>query len=126
VMYCWGDNGFGQLGDGTITNRPTPTAVTMPPGITFASVSLGSASACALSTVGTAYCWGGNGAGELGDGTTTDHRTPTAVSMPTGVLFTSISVGNQFVCATTPSTGAYCWGAIPGGSLSLTPTHTLR
>jgi alpha-tubulin suppressor-like RCC1 family protein len=78
-MWCWGDNGFGQLGDGTTTNRPVPVQVS---GHTpdWATVSDGLGHTCAEKTEGTVWCWGWNIDGQLGDGTTTDSPVPVQVS----------------------------------------------
>jgi alpha-tubulin suppressor-like RCC1 family protein len=61
---------------GTTTERLTPTAVAMPAGVTFTSVSAGNAHTCGLTPAGAAYCWGANASGQLGDDTTTDRLTP--------------------------------------------------
>jgi alpha-tubulin suppressor-like RCC1 family protein len=77
--YCWGDNSVGQVGDGTSRNdRLTPVAVTG--GLLFNGVSAGYRYSCGVSLNDRAYCWGVNGFGQLGNGTTTDSRTPTAVA----------------------------------------------
>jgi alpha-tubulin suppressor-like RCC1 family protein len=71
---------------------------------------------CALTSRGEAYCWGNNGFGEVGDGTTTNRHSPTAVSG--GFTFTSISAGgNQHVCGLTDRLGAWCWGYGLSGEL---------
>src|SRR5256885_3576942 len=72
VAYCWGDNFFGQLGDGTGVARATPVPVAG--ALRFAAVSAGSFHTCGITTSGAAYCWGDNSSGQLGDGTT-DRRT---------------------------------------------------
>jgi alpha-tubulin suppressor-like RCC1 family protein len=77
-VKCWGDNYYGQLGDGTTTDRSTPVEVS---GITSAtSVVLGDDHSCAVLTDETVKCWGDNSAGELGDGTETDRATPVDVT----------------------------------------------
>ncbi len=83
LVYCWGYNGRGQLGDGTLTERTTPRAVT---GHLFRAVptagGYNGGHTCGLTTGDAALCWGYNGFGQVGDGSTTDRRVPTAVLGP--------------------------------------------
>src|SRR5580765_1809917 len=66
TLRCWGKNGQGQLGDGTLTSSSTAVPVA---GITgVAAVSGGGIHTCAVLTDGTVQCWGGNDSGQLGDG----------------------------------------------------------
>jgi alpha-tubulin suppressor-like RCC1 family protein len=104
--FCWGRNDQGQLGDGTLSDRRTPTAVLG--GITFASITSGDFHTCGLTTVGQAYCWGVNQGGRLGDGSQVRRLTPVAVSG--GIAFASISAGGQNTCGITADNRAYCWG----------------
>jgi alpha-tubulin suppressor-like RCC1 family protein len=76
AAYCWGYNGYGQLGDGTTTGRRTPTPVTG--GVSFAAVSAGFYHTCGLTPLGAAYCWGDNRFGNLGDGPTPDSSVSSA------------------------------------------------
>lgn len=111
TAYCWGDNDSGQLGDGTSIDRSVPVPVTLPSGITFTKIAAGDNHTCALSSTGTAYCWGSNHEAQFGDGTTTDSLTPVAVPMPSGgVVFRDISAGQSRTCALSTTNVAYCWG----------------
>ena len=107
-VKCWGENFYGQLGDGTTTERTTPVDVI---GLTtsVASVSAGFGNTCALTTSGGVQCWGRNVFGQLVDGTTTDRNTPVdVVGLTSGVA--SVSVGGGHTCAVTTSGGVKCWG----------------
>ncbi len=112
VAYCWGDNVFGQLGDGTTTNRPMPVAVAG--GLSFAAVST-KGHTCGVTTAGDAYCWGQNVRAQLGDGTTTDRLTPVAVAG--GLSFAAVSAGFGHSCGVTTAGDAYCWGSNGSGML---------
>ncbi len=75
AAYCWGYNGLGQLGDGTRVDASSPQAVVMPSGVLFASLTAGLYHTCGLTRAGAAYCWGFNGSGQLGLGTTASPQT---------------------------------------------------
>ncbi|PYO91529.1 MAG: chromosome condensation regulator RCC1 [Gemmatimonadetes bacterium] len=114
VAYCWGWNTRGQLGDGTSgTERWVPVRVVGD--ARFAAVSAGDRYTCGLTTTGAAYCWGLNGWGQLGDGTTTDRSSPVLVA---GVLnFKLVATGFRQTCAIAVSGAAYCWGLNRAGQL---------
>lgn len=87
-VWSWGGNGAGQLGDGTRTNRNKPVRVTDPgdpsgflSGIVAVSASSFSAHSLALKADGTVWAWGGNGQGQLGDGTKVNRLTPVQVQV---------------------------------------------
>lgn len=122
AAYCWGDAFYGQIGNGTssVTDVLIPTAVTMPGGVTFTSLSSGYLFECALATTGRAYCWGDNPYGQLGVGDTTDRSVPTEVS-PT-LTFASISSGSSHTCGISSGGDAYCWGLNSYGQLGLGDT----
>ena len=94
-VVAWGNNGYGQLGDGTTTDRLSPTAV---PGLTgVTAIAAGGHHTVALRYDGTVVAWGRNSNGQLGDGTTTDRLSPTAVPGLTGV--TAIVAGDYHTVA---------------------------
>lgn len=107
AVYCWGDNSSGKLGIGTTGGSyNSPQAISsLSSGVT--SISLGASHGCAVKN-GAAYCWGYNGDGRLGDGTTTDRNAPVAVSGFSSNV-SSIDAGLQGTCAI-KSGSAYCWG----------------
>jgi alpha-tubulin suppressor-like RCC1 family protein len=126
-VVCWGSNSTGQLGDGTYNNRSTPTPVFgLASGV--ATVAAASYHTCAVTSAGGAKCWGYNSSGQLGDGTTTERTKPTPVSgLASGV--SSISAASNHSCAVTTGGGALCWGGNGSGQLGdgthesrLTPT----
>jgi alpha-tubulin suppressor-like RCC1 family protein len=119
TAYCWGAEGL--LGNGTETGSRTPVAVSG--GIAFDTLDVGfggggvRSSTCALTSSGSAYCWGPNSFGQLGDNTTTDRNAP--VSVVGGLTFHAIAVGAIHACAMTQDGATYCWGLNTGDRLGL-------
>src|SRR2546428_7623783 len=110
AAYCWGNNFFGQLGDGSggFGNRST-AAVPVAGELSFVSVSAGGFFTCGVTTAGAAYCWGRNIDGQLGDVSKSDSKTPVLVAG--GLSFVSVSAGGSRTCGLTSIGAAYCWGA---------------
>jgi len=120
VAYCWGENSFGALGDGSTSHRTTPTQVAG--GITFAQLAPGGfiGHTCALATDGVAYCWGDNEVGAIGDGTTDDRFVPTRVAG--GFVWTRLDSGFRHTCGRASSGTFYCWGSNGAGQLGTNST----
>ncbi len=116
VVYAWGFNGAGQLGDGTTTTRQAPVAVTGLSGV-FTAVAAGNNHSLALRNDGTVWAWGNNFQGQLGDGTVTNHLVPVQVAGLTGI--TAISAGNQVSLARKSDGSMWAWGANTAGQLGL-------
>jgi alpha-tubulin suppressor-like RCC1 family protein len=113
-LFCWGDNVYGQVGDGVFSiNRPSPTAVATE--LTFVQVSTGFLYSCAVTASGSAYCWGFNDRGQLGDGSRTSSRIP--VKVLGNLSFRHVRAGWNHTCGITTSDMAYCWGRNLDGQL---------
>lgn len=108
--WCWGAGAAGQLGNGASTLSYEPVPVRMPNGVYFEAITVGYDHSCGLGQNGRAYCWGANGHGQVGNGSTTAASTASAVVMPEGVTFTRISAGFNFTCAVGSDGQAWCWG----------------
>jgi alpha-tubulin suppressor-like RCC1 family protein len=104
--YCWGTNSWGQLGNGTNADNNVPVPVSG--GLTFKSISAGSAHGCGVTTVGDGYCWGAGSLGRLGTGTNADSNVPVPVSG--SLTFKSVSTGSNYSCGVTTAADGYCWG----------------
>ncbi|MFN5934883.1 MAG: RCC1 domain-containing protein, partial [Roseiflexaceae bacterium] len=114
TVWCWGDNQYGQLGDGTTTQRTRAVQATKYQGGALNGVTmlgLGETHSCALQQ-GSVWCWGYNGYGQIGDGTTT---TRIAAVMVQGISnANAIDAGGRLSCALAQGI-PYCWGEYAAG-----------
>jgi alpha-tubulin suppressor-like RCC1 family protein len=125
--YCWGNDFRGAVGNGRVSfsTSPEPTAVLG--GLTFDSLYAGPGTSCGLTSDGTAYCWGVNDYGRLGDGEPPEpgKEAATPSLVVGGHRFSSLSMGGAHVCALTSDARAYCWGWNQYGQLGNgTTTHS--
>jgi alpha-tubulin suppressor-like RCC1 family protein len=116
-LYAWGWNIAGQLGDGTTTDRDSPEAITLAAGVTPTAIAAGYYHSLAIGSDGNLYAWGWNGAGQLGDGTTTEHNSPEAITLAAGVTPTAIATGDYHSLAIGSDGNLYAWGDNQYGEL---------
>ena len=124
AVYCWGDNQYGDLGQGDLVTRYTPTPVTALPAPIRTVTAHGDA-VCALDVAGNVSCWGKNDSGQVGDGSNVPAY-PFAVPSPT-VLATipdsvDVAVGNGAGCAIQRGGRLSCWGSNFQGELGVGDT----
>lgn len=128
-VYCWGSNSSGQLGNGTTTDSTIPVKVqrlTYPGGIgsyKVLSMVAGDSTNCMIIETNEVYCWGENGAGQMGRGNTTDSSTPIRVQgLLAGKTISKLGAGGDVFCAITsaPVNGdLYCWGKNTNGQIGI-------
>ena len=109
TISCWGDNEYGQLGNGTDTRSSVPVGVV---GITDATaIAAGWFFSCALHEGGTISCWGRNNHGQLGNeesGDESEFSEPVKVEGITDA--TAITTGDEHSCALHEGSTISCWG----------------
>jgi alpha-tubulin suppressor-like RCC1 family protein len=115
--FCWGLGGQGQIGDGKTFQRRTPRLVAG--GLSWRQVvASGAFHSCGITWDHRAYCWGFNGHGQLGIGTTNPLiccLTPMPVAGDR--QFAILSAGGDYTCGVTIAHVALCWGDNSTGSL---------
>ena len=122
-VRCWGYNYYGQLGDGTTTDRYNPPSSDVLTGVS--QIAAGYLHTCAvMSGTHGVRCWGYNGYGQLGDGTTNNLSSPPSNDVLTGVL--QIAAGYGHTCVLMSDTyGVRCWGYNAYGQLGDGTTNNL-
>lgn len=111
--YCWGDNSFGQLGAGSASGfSSAPLGIVLElegQDLVLASIDAGSGHTCALDNNGAPFCWGNNGTGQFGNGSTRSSDIPEPAFGGSVFDFTWISAGGVHTCAGS-SGPVSCWG----------------
>jgi alpha-tubulin suppressor-like RCC1 family protein len=119
-VMCWGDNSLGQIGNGAgillnVSSQTLPAEIAAG----FSSLATGGYHSCGLQIDGTAFCWGDNDAGQLGNGTIDPNGTSLPVRVATSVKFKSLTAGYGHTCGLDSQGVAYCWGGGNQGQLGI-------
>jgi alpha-tubulin suppressor-like RCC1 family protein len=124
LVGCWGQNGFGQLGDGTFADARVPVQVA---GATDAAAVVGGwAHSCALLRSGLVRCWGNGERGVMGDGKSYGGAVPGLVTVQGLSGAAALLGGFQFDCALTGLRAMSCWGDDGAGQLGDQASGTTR
>ncbi len=117
-LRCWGDNDKGQLGNNSTLPLLTHTVTAVSDNTLIASAAKVTAVdnyACGLTTSGSAYCWGQNTYGNLGNNSTTDSTAPTPLN--TSLAFSSLALTDTTACGLTTDGAVNCWGYNASGTV---------
>jgi alpha-tubulin suppressor-like RCC1 family protein len=112
ALKCWGNNGFGQLGNGTTltTGADAFQVADVDSSETYNFVSAGENNTCAVTSLGTLKCWGANTSTQIGDGTSTLRSSPTPIDTGTSYTTVSVAQSGSHACAITTAGSLKCWG----------------
>jgi alpha-tubulin suppressor-like RCC1 family protein len=117
ALYCWGSNRLGQLGDGEHADaaRPMTRVGDQSTWVSVTAATMGEHT-CARQSGGQLFCWGGNGDGQLGDGTIADKREPVQIGSD---MWIAVDAGETATCAIKSDDTAWCWGDNNDGQLGV-------
>ncbi len=114
-VWCWGDNDYGQLGDGTLAGAREPVRVKgIPPAV---AIACGQAHSCAVANDGSVWCWGSNDAGQSGDGNAGRQPSPARIDGVEDAVAVALQDQEPLTehgttsCALVQSGSIRCWGA---------------
>ena len=111
-LWAWGDNEYGQLGDGTTTNKTSPTKIET--GITFVQLSAGYTHSAGIDNEGKLWTWGHNYLGQLGNGTTTQRTKP--IKIMGDKTFKKVIASDYSTLAIDINNEIWRWGEYYGGN----------
>lgn len=117
-LWCWGNNEWGQVGDGTTTHRFVPVPIQGPRG--WVDVALGDYHTCATRADGFLWCWGGHAHGSVRRSPDSRHPVPTPVRLTPAetpeaapLRFAATGLGDGHTCGLTTGGDIFCWGSGP-------------
>lgn len=115
-VWCWGNNGDGQLGFGTVGDPDLGPTQVSGIGAAVRSIDASVHTTCVVTVAGGARCWGGNDTYQLGNGSTTGGTTPvTPTGLASGVR--EVDAGTEATCAVLTTGALKCWGQNYGGDV---------
>lgn len=117
ALFCWGGNGFGNLGLGDTDTRLTPTQVA--PELSWTQIAIDTFHACGIDESGALYCWGRGIEGQLGTSDNEERLAPVLV----GSGFAQVAVGRMFTCAVDAGAAVLCTGENAAGELGVSGTE---
>lgn len=118
-VWCWGSNGYGQIGDGSWDFSPYGPLAEQVDVVTEArQVTVGNYHSCAVTRHDEAYCWGRGDQGQQGNGTL-DEKITQARKVVGLYDVNTISAGRNHTCATRKNGEVYCWGENRYGQLGI-------
>jgi alpha-tubulin suppressor-like RCC1 family protein len=115
TLWCWGNNNYAQLGNGTDQEKASPVQVSLL-GATVIDVALGYDHTCGRKKDGTLWCWGRNDSGQLGDGTSTGKSSPVQI-VALAATAVDVVLGDYHSCARKQDGTLWCWGHNDSGQL---------
>jgi len=126
TVWCWGQNGNGNLGDGTFLIRGIPVQALL--GTTAVMISAGGSTTCASLSDDSLKCWGKGNSGQIGNNATLlsnatpvyTSLVPASLSVPGSFTVGHLEIGSAHSCAISVLGAALCWGDVADGRLGIT------
>jgi alpha-tubulin suppressor-like RCC1 family protein len=118
-VWCWGDNGNGNLGDGSFLNQNHPVQAVLGAGAGATMIAAGGATTCAALSDDSLKCWGKGNSGQIGNNAKLlSNGTPAYVSsVPALFPVAHLEIGGAHTCAISALGAAWCWGQFASGRL---------
>jgi alpha-tubulin suppressor-like RCC1 family protein len=117
-VKCWGDNSYGQLGDGSYTSSGSPRLVSnLSQGRTAVSIQAGATHTCAVLDNGSIQCWGNNQYRQLAITGNSAYNNPVTPSLPVNLTVHGLALGDDHTCVLAETGRVMCWGDSTNGQM---------
>jgi alpha-tubulin suppressor-like RCC1 family protein len=117
TLWCWGSDGFGQIGNGATTGNQVSPVQESSGSTLWSQVSAFSNHTCAVRSNGTLWCWGSDSSGQIGNGATSSNQVSPVQESTSATNWASVSTGDSHTCAVKTNGTLWCWGSDSGGQL---------